>query len=353
MKALGIANEDALQSYFIVRIGKFLAAHGRKLIGWDEILEGGVPPDATITSWRGVDGGIAAAKMGHDAVMSPAPVLYFDNRNGNGGSEPPGRGHVTSLEDVYNFDPAPAALSESERAHIIGVQGNIWTEHIRLEQWINYMAFPRAAALAEIAWSPAAAHNWQSFLTRLVPEMDRYRAVGIDAASSAFRPDDDLHLVPNRPGRRYSQGLKLCTERLPLNLEDDAPLEGPRARFLVDVMNPCWIFEKANLDSVASIVAAVGQVPFNFQLGQDVNKIVLRPPQTSEGELEVHLDTCDGARIAVLPLKSAAANDAVTNLSAPISPLAGRHDLCFEFTQRKLDPLWVIDWVDLVPKTAR
>lgn len=353
MKALGIANEDALQSYFIVRIGKFLAAHGRKLIGWDEILEGGVPPEATITSWRGVDGGIAAAKIGHDAVMSPAPVLYFDNRNGNGGSEPPGRGHVTSLEDVYNFDPAPAALSESERAHIIGVQGNIWTEHIRLEQWINHMAFPRAAALAEIAWSPAAAHNWQSFLRRLVPEMDRYRAVGIDAASSAFKPDDDLHLAPNRPGRRYSQGLKLCTERLPLNLEDDAPLEGPRARFLVDVMNPCWIYEKADLDSIASIVAAVGQVPFNFQLGQGVNKIVLRPPQTSEGELEVHLDTCDGARIAVLPLKSAAASDAVTNLSAPISPLAGRHDLCFEFTQRKLDPLWVIDWVDLVPKTAR
>ena len=349
MKALGITNEDALQSYFVARIGKFLAAHGRKLIGWDEILEGGVPPDATITSWRGVDGGIAAAKLGHDAVMSPAPVLYFDNRNGDGASEPPGRGHVTSLEDVYNFDPAPATLSDSERVHIIGVQGNIWTEHIRLEQWIDHMAFPRAAALAEIAWSPAASHNWRSFLARLAPEMDRYRALGIDAASSACEPHDDFPAAPDHPKRRDSQGLKLCTERLPLYLEDDAPVEGPRARFLVDVMNPCWIYEKADLDGVAKIAVAVGQVPFNFQLGQDVNKIVLHPPQTPEGELEVHLDSCDGARIATLPLKPAVANDAVTELSAPIALLAGRHDLCFLFTQKKLDPLWVIDWVDLVP----
>jgi hexosaminidase len=422
MKTLGIANEDALQSYFVARIGKFLAAHGRKLIGWDEILKGGVPPDATITSWRGVDGGIAAAKMGHDAVMSPAPVLYFDNRNGDGADEPPGRGHVTSLEDVYNFDPAPATLSDFERAHIIGVQANIWTEHIRLEQWIDHMAFPRAAALAEIAWSPAGSHNWQSFLMRLAPEMDRYRALGIDAASSAFEAHDEILLPPDghnirvtltnqtgfgdfryvliehgRPGSnkfltaqpgdvvtiplpgamgvanyyegralsetslfgfdphvlqgRRSQRLKLCTERLPLWLEDDTPLEGPRERFLVDIMNPCWTYEKADLEGVASVTVAVGRVPFNFQLGQDVNKIVLRPPQTPDGELEVHLDTCDGERIAVLSLKPAIASDAVTKLSAPIS-LSGRHDLCFVFTQKKLDPLWVIDWINLVPGTA-
>ncbi len=354
MKALGLANEDALQSYFIARIGKFLAAHGRKLIGWDEILEGGVPPDATITSWRGVDGGIAAAKLGHDAVMSPAPVLYFDNRNGDDVSEPPGRGHVTSLEDVYNFDPAPATLSDAERAHIIGVQANIWTEHIRLEQWIDHMAFPRAAALSEIAWSPAGAHDWHGFLKRLAPQMDRYRALGIGAASSAFKETPNIlsGFDPHVPQRRYSQELKLCTDRLPLNLEDDAPLEGSRARFLVDIMNPCWIYEKADLDGVAEIVAKVGQVPFNFQLGQDINKIVLRPPQTPEGELEVHLDTCDGARIAVLPLKPAVTNDAVTELSTPVSAIAGAHDLCFVFTQKKLDPLWVIDWINLAPKTA-
>jgi hexosaminidase len=342
MKKLGIANEDALQSYFIRRAEKFLNAHGRKLIGWDEILEGGVAPNATITSWRGVDGAITAAKSGHDAVLSPAPGLYFDGRQGTGPDQPPGREHVLALKDVYDFDVAPDHLSEAERAHIIGVQANIWTEHIRTDERVDLMAFPRAAALAEVGWSET--RDWKSFFTRLAPQMERYKALGIAASPTAFEA-----ARPLSPTHRFSQELELCSKAIALNLEDDAPLKGPRAIFLADIMNPCWIWRGADLGGITAIEAGVGQVPFNFEIGDDRNKIVLRPPATPSGELEVHLDTCDGPKVAVLPLAPALSNDAVTRLSGPFPGAAGTHDLCFVFTQKKLDPLWLLDWVQLVP----
>ena len=138
MRSVSVANEDALQSWFIQRIEKFLNAHGRRLIGWDEILQGGVAPNATITSWRGIDGAITAATAGHDAVLSPAPTLYFDNRQAEGRDEPSGRGAIVTLSDVYDFDPAPAALTAEERRHIIGVQANVWTEHIREQNNVGY-----------------------------------------------------------------------------------------------------------------------------------------------------------------------------------------------------------------------
>ena len=133
MRELGLKDEHALQSWFIQRIEKFLNAHGRRLIGWDEILEGGLAPNATVMSWRGVEGAIAAAAAGHDAVLAAAPTLYFDNRPLDT-PRPPGRGPVVSVADVYRFDPAPAALTPAQREHILGVQANLWTEHIRTEE---------------------------------------------------------------------------------------------------------------------------------------------------------------------------------------------------------------------------
>jgi hexosaminidase len=342
MRKLGLANEDALQSYFIQREEKFLNAHGRTMIGWDEILEGGVAPNATITSWRGVDGAIAAAKMGHDAVLSPAPDLYFDNRQGEGPDEPPGRGYVLSLEKVYNFDVAPDHLTDAERAHLIGVQANIWTEHIRTEDQTWLMTLPRAAALAEVGWSEH--RDWNGFLSRLAPQMARYEALGIPASQTGFKAQ-----AAPPPYHRFSQELELCSKGLDLNLEDDAPLTGPRAIFLANIMHPCWIWRGADLHGISSIEAGVGQVPFNFQIGSDRDKIVFRPPHTPDGELEVHLDTCDGEAIATLPLTPAISNNAVTRLSMPLTAPEGVHDLCFVFTQKKLDPLWLLDWVQLVP----
>ena len=146
-----------MQSWFIHRIEAYLRAHGRRLIGWDEVLEGGIAPDATITSWRGIDGAVAAATAGHDAVLSPAPTLYFDNRQGFGPLEPPGRGNLVDLRTVYAFDPAPAAIPADKQRHILGLQGNLWTEHVRTEDRATWMMFPRASAVAEVGWSRSRA----------------------------------------------------------------------------------------------------------------------------------------------------------------------------------------------------
>jgi len=345
MRELGVATEAALQGYFTQRMGEYLEAHGRRLIGWDEILEGGVPPSAAVMSWRGVDGAIAAAASGHDAVLSPAPTLYLNCRQGRGPGEPPGRGEVVSLERVYRFDPLPGPLAAAA-AHVLGVQANLWTEHVRTEEWAAYMTWPRAAALAEVGWSPAERRDFADFEHRLPLEFDRYRALGIAFADEVFAP-------PRKLGpwdRHMSQDLATCAGKLVLNLEDDAPLAGRRAVFLIDIENPCWMLPARDMTSARGLTAAVGQVPFNFQIGHDIEAIRLRPPSTPAGELEVRLDGCEGAPIAVLPLAPAAGNDAVTVLpAAELPPLKGTHALCFTFTQRTLDPLWAIDWVQLAP----
>lgn len=349
MRELGIKDEHALQSYFIQRIGKYLNAHGRKLIGWDEILEGGLAPEATVMSWRGIDGALAAATAGHDAVLSPQPALYFDNRQ-NGPADPsPGRGWIISLEDVYRFDPAPAALQPQQLKHILGVQANIWTEHMRTGQRVEHMAFPRAAALAEVGWSAAERRDWPDFQQRLPAQLRRYDTLGIHYAPI----DMALNAGASSARRRNSHQLSMCSDKLVLSLEDDAPVRGDRAVFLVDIMNPCWIFKGADLSQVTAIAAAVGQVPFNFQIGNDVKAIPLPKPQTPAGELEVRIDSCAGERLAAIPLAPAVSNLAVTQLPrAAIASRNGLHDLCFTFTRASVDPTWVIDSVELIEEAT-
>jgi hexosaminidase len=345
IRELHVQDEAALQGYFTARLGRYLQVHGRRLVGWDEILEGGLPPEAIVMSWRGVKGALSAAAAGHDVVLAPDPTLYFDNRQGSSASEPPGRGRLVGLEEVYRFDPLPGSLA-GDSGRVLGVQGNLWTEHVRTEERAAYMSYPRAAALAEVAWSQPARLDWNDFLRRLAPQFARYRALGIPHAEDAFA-------VPHAPAageRHMSQDLKTCTGKLVLSLEDDAPVDGPRAVFLIDIMNPCWIFPDVDLSAGAQLRVAVGQAPFNFQLGKDVEAIKLRPPATPAGELEVRVNGCDGVSVAVLPLAAAVDNDAVTQLpSVRLASLAGHHDLCFTFTQAQLDPLWAIDWVQVSP----
>jgi len=346
MRDLYIGDEDALQGWFVARIGHFLALHGRRLIGWDEILQGGVAPGATVMSWRGLDGAIVAAKLGHDAVVAAQPTYYFDNRQAADPDEPPGRGRLVTLKDVYDFEPVPAILSAAERTHVLGVQAQLWSEHIRTEDRVSRMAFPRALALAETGWSPQPRKDWRDFTARLDADLGRERALG-----EAFGTVPAETPVGPQPAlrTRASQEMRLCSERVALNLEDDAPVDGPRARFLVDIMNPCWIWPAADLSGVGEIEAAVGQLPFNFQIGDDIRKIVLRPPATEPGELEVRRDWCGGPVIAMLPLAPATRSQAVTRLKAPLAPTPGVHDLCMSFTRRTVDPIWVIDRVTLAP----
>jgi hexosaminidase len=345
MRELHVADEQTLQSYFVERIEKHLRAHGRRLIGWDEILEGGIAERATVMSWRGLEGAVTAVGAGHDAVLSPWPTLYFDNRQGAGKDEPPGRGQVISLRQVYDFDPVPGSIPVDQRQHILGLQANVWTEHIRTEDRVAYMTFPRAAAVAEVGWTPPERHDWESFLHRLPSQFARYRSLGLRYSDDALRPE----AAPAGPFDVHaSQELRTCTDKLVLSLEDDAPIQGNRAVFLIDLMNPCWIFPSADLSRGPTLQVAVGQVPFNFQIGKDRDSIRLATPQNPEGELQVHLDGCEGPRIAVLPLAPAVKNDAVTQLPPlRLPPVDGRHDLCFRFAQRSLDPLWALDWIQL------
>jgi hexosaminidase len=343
MRELGAKDEHEMQSYFIKRMETFLTAKGRRLIGWDEILEGGLAPNATVMSWRGIDGAVAAAAAGHDTVLSPQPTLYFDRRPFDSPSSP-GRVEISTLESVYAFDPAPAAISEQQRKHILGVQANIWTEHIRTPERVEFMAFPRAAAIAEVGWS--LSKDWAGFSERLPAQLERYQVLDVRFAEAPLpRPVDPL--------RRISHEMALCTDKIALSLEDDAPIAGDRAVFKVDIMNPCWLFKGADLSKANALVAAVGQVPFNFQIGDAVKEISLLEPATAAGELEVRIDDCKGERIAVLPLAPAVGNFEVTTLpSAKITPRQGKHDLCLTFTRNSIDPIWALDSIELKTNTA-
>lgn len=187
MRALGLGSEDALQGWFIGRIGQYLEKHGRKLIGWDEILDGdNLPKAAAVMSWRGTEGAIKAAMMGHDVVMSPSPALYFDHVQGDLPDEFAGRLGVESLKDVYGFQAVPAVLDARQAQHVLGMQANVWTEHMPGFVHVEHAVFPRLDALSEVAWSPAAANDWPGFLARLPAQLARYRTQHVAYADSAF-----------------------------------------------------------------------------------------------------------------------------------------------------------------------
>ena len=345
MRAIGVADEEALQSWFVQRVGKFLTAHGRRLVGWDEVLQGGIAPDATIMSWRGINGGVTAVKAGHDAVLSPAPSLYFDFRQAEGRDEPSGRNPIVALRDVYDFDPAPAQLTAEERGHIIGVQANVWTEYIREQDNVGYAVYPRAAALAELAWSPAAARDRAGFLSRMPAELARYAALGLPHSThieAESTPPLSAHI-------RDSHELKPCNSAGVVSMEGPAPLESRRPVFLHNPANPCWIYERADLGGISHVQIAAGMLPYNHPASSVAQKIILRPQATPNGELEVHLDGCEGMKIAVLPMPKLAPDIALATVGGPLTPQTGVHDLCMVFTRDNPEPYWALHTVELVP----
>jgi hexosaminidase len=188
MTSLGITDESALQSWFTDRLGDYLAKHGRRLIGWDEILEGGLPRTASVMSWRGVQGAIDAAKKDHDVVLAPAGWMYFDNLQSDRADEPNGRLSVLALERVYGFEPVDASLTPEQARHVLGAEATLWSEFIPSARHIQHALFPRVDAMAEIAWSPRETRNWQGFLQRLPAQMRRYAALDIAASDTAFAP---------------------------------------------------------------------------------------------------------------------------------------------------------------------
>jgi hexosaminidase len=186
IKTEGLKDEKELQSYFITRMEKFINSKGKKLIGWDEILEGGLAPEATVMSWRSFDGGIEAAKTGHDAVMSPTSFCYFDYYQGPKESEPPAIGGFLPLSKVYQFNPVPDTLTSEEAKHILGGQANLWTEYIPTPEHSEYMLFPRLDAMAEVLWTMPENKNYDDFLKRLTRQFERYDNAGINHAKKIY-----------------------------------------------------------------------------------------------------------------------------------------------------------------------
>lgn len=180
MKAEGLNDEDELQSWFVKHFDAWLAQRGRRLVGWDEILEGGLAPGATVMSWRGEEGGIAAAKAGHDVVMAPQKPTYMDHSQSELPTEPPGIGGHNSLEDVYRYEPIPADLSTDEAKHVLGSQGQIWTEYMPDPKRVEYMAWPRLAGLAEVLWSSNEARDWDGFQQRLAAHLERLAILDVN-----------------------------------------------------------------------------------------------------------------------------------------------------------------------------
>lgn len=218
-----LKDEHELQSYFIKRIESFLHSKNRILIGWDEILEGGLAPRATVMSWRGMQGGIKAAQQGHDVIMTPTSHCYFDFYQGEPDFEPKAIGGYTPLRKVYSFDPIPGVLSKKDKKHILGAQGNVWTEYIPESDQVEYMAIPRMAALAEVVWSAPENRDWRDFLNRMEYQFKRYKKMGINFAKSVLTvyPASEIDTINN--------SLKVSFE---------AELIQPEIRYTLDGSDP-------------------------------------------------------------------------------------------------------------------
>lgn len=183
IKREGLKDEQELQSWFVRRIETFLNANGRRLIGWDEILEGGLAPDATVMSWRGPAGGIEAAKAGHDVIMTPTKYAYFDFYQADPAVEPLAMnwaGFTIPLDSVYSFEPVPDELTAIEARHILGAQANLWTEYISTPEYAEYMVYPRALALSEVVWSARDRRNLDSFYRRMVGNLPHLESLGVN-----------------------------------------------------------------------------------------------------------------------------------------------------------------------------
>ncbi|MEK0421505.1 MAG: hypothetical protein RLZZ161_1356 [Bacteroidota bacterium] len=182
MKDNGLKDEHELQSWFVQHMEKWLNQQGRQIIGWDEILEGGLAPNATVMSWRGIEGGEMAAKMGHNAIMTPGKPCYFDHYQSKDSTEPIAIGGYNSLQHVYNYRPVPAGFDSSLAHRILGAQGNVWTEYMESPRHVEYMVWPRAAALSEVLWTGPGG-NYNDFLERLPADMARLKVMKVNFAT--------------------------------------------------------------------------------------------------------------------------------------------------------------------------
>lgn len=251
IKELGLKDEYELQSYFIKRIEKFLSKHNRKLIGWDEILQGGLSASAAVMSWQGVEGGIAAAKQGNYVVMTPGSHCYFDHYQGDPTNEPLAIGGYTTVEKVYSYEPIPAELTTEQQKYILGAQGNLWTEYVGSEKQVEYMIFPRMCALSEVVWSPKEGKNYSDFRSRLLKHFHLFDKKGIHYAKSIFEINKNViaDTIKNQLSLELTQVFP--SGDLYYWIEDENGYISERQKYVTPIVvkNSCTIFAESRDDN--------------------------------------------------------------------------------------------------------
>jgi len=296
MRQLGLKDEMEMQSHMIKRLEKFLEQHDRRLIGWDEILEGGLPPEATVMSWRGTEGGLKAASEGHDVIMSPVTHMYMDYLQTESPNEPPGRPTTIPLQKAYEFEPVPAELAADKRSHILGLQANMFVEHTRNNRHLEHNLFPRVAAVAETGWSPQDKRDFRGFTQRLPRQLQRYRAMDIAYAQTPFQVD--LHDQGDR-----SAGTATVTLDNPLGYAVHYTLDGsavsaasPRYVQPLQVRLPAEVRAAAFFDGKPLAAASRFAITAGSLLTRDDTRLGLCP---GDGKLLLRLEDdgpADGER---------------------------------------------------------
>ncbi|NML57607.1 family 20 glycosylhydrolase [Chryseobacterium cheonjiense] len=223
IKKNNLKDEHGLQSYFIHRIEKYVNSKGRKIIGWDEILEGGLAPNAAVMSWTGIKGGVEAAKTGHFAVMTPGSYCYFDHYQGDPATEPNAFGGFTPLDKVYSYNPIPEELNAEQAKYILGVQANLWTEYILDFKQVQYMIFPRLLALSEVGWGTADPKNYKEFEWRVINEFKVLDKMGINYAKSIYNINGKVQ--PRVGGISYKLSTSQKPEGIRFTTDGSVPTE--------------------------------------------------------------------------------------------------------------------------------
>ncbi|MDO9615515.1 MAG: glycoside hydrolase family 20 protein, partial [Bacteroidota bacterium] len=270
VKTEGLKDMHELQSYFIKRVEKFLHSKGKVLLGWDEILEGGLPAEATVMSWRGFQGGVDAANQGHDVVMTPNSHCYIDYYQGPMDQEPLAIGGYLPLSKVYSFNPVPEELNADAAKHILGGQANLWTEYVPDLKHAEYMTFPRIAALAEAVWSPKEVRNWEDFSRRIQLFMKRYDLIGINYSKSAYKVSAKTQF----DAEKKQLAVSLSSE-LP-GVEIHYTTDGSEPTNLSTIYSEPVLLEKT---STLKAVTFVNGIPYEKSMSQsfNINKATVKP----------------------------------------------------------------------------
>jgi len=270
-----LKDEHGLQSYFIQRIEKFVNSKGRKIIGWDEILEGGLAPNAAVMSWRGEKGGIEAAKQHHKVVMTPGNYCYFDHYQSLDKNEPLAIGGFTPLQEVYSYNPIPNSLTKEESKYIMGAQANMWTEYLPTTDLIEYMAYPRAIALAEVVWSQQNDRIYSDFIKRLLPQISKLTDDGINVAHHL----GDISAKFSNTGSSVRVKLKTSVESFVIHYTIDGSkptLTSPKFKHSFDIKKSVTIKALAYFEGKPMGFEFIREVKMHKASGKKI-KLMIKP----------------------------------------------------------------------------